>query len=122
MPAETVIGHIHLHVGDLDRAAEFYHGALGLDRTVWNYPGALFLSAGGDHHHLGLNSWARGTEPAGEDDAQLLEWELCVPTVEAARGAMASLAAAGFPVAEESGEGVVREPWEIALRIRARRE
>jgi catechol 2,3-dioxygenase len=52
-PHDTRMGHLHLHVADLDRAAEFYEEALGLSRTVWNYPGALFLAAGGYHHHLG---------------------------------------------------------------------
>jgi catechol 2,3-dioxygenase len=58
MPDGTVMGHVHLHVGDLEQAAAFYHGALGLDKMVWDYPGALFLAAGGYHHHLGLNTWA----------------------------------------------------------------
>src|SRR5689334_21296917 len=67
MPNGTTIGHIHLHVGDLDAAAKFYHDALGFDKVVWSYPGALFLSAGGYHHHLGTNTWAAGAGPAGED-------------------------------------------------------
>jgi NAD+-dependent protein deacetylase sirtuin 4 len=58
-PAGTRLGHVHLHVGDIHRAAEFYHAALGFDRMVWSYPGALFLAAGGYHHHLGVNTWAR---------------------------------------------------------------
>ncbi len=55
-PAGTSIGHIHLHVGDLDEARRFYHAALGFDVIVWSYPGALFFSAGGYHHHLGTNT------------------------------------------------------------------
>src|SRR5690606_35217399 len=58
MPAGTTIGHVHLHVGDLEAADAFYHSALGLDRMVWSYPGALFLAAGGYHHHLGTNIWS----------------------------------------------------------------
>ena len=58
MPRGTVMGHVHLHVGDLETASRFYHDALGLDRIVSSYPGALFLSAGGYHHHLGVNTWA----------------------------------------------------------------
>lgn len=53
MPRGTVIGHVHLHVRDLAAAASFYSEALGFDRTVWQYPGALFLAADGYHHHLG---------------------------------------------------------------------
>ena len=60
------MGHVHLHVGDLDEGAKFYHDALGFDKVVWGYPGALFLSAGGYHHHLGTNTWAAGAPPAGE--------------------------------------------------------
>ena len=59
----TVIGHIHLHVADLNRAEEFYGGLLGFDVMQRSYPGALFMSAGGYHHHLGLNTWAGKTPP-----------------------------------------------------------
>ncbi|HLM69373.1 MAG TPA: VOC family protein, partial [Longimicrobium sp.] len=76
MPAGTVIGHVHLYVGDIGAAAAFYHDELGLDKVVWSYPGALFLSAGGYHHHLGVNTWAAGAAPATDDDARLLEWEI----------------------------------------------
>ena len=51
------MGHVHLHVGSLERSEAFYHGSLGFDKTVWSYPGALFMSAGGYHHHIGLNTW-----------------------------------------------------------------
>lgn len=115
MPAGTTIGHVHLHVGDIDGAAAFYHDGLGLDKVVWGYPGALFLSAGGYHHHLGLNTWAGpGARPAGEGDARLLSWDVVVPDADAAA---ASLAAAGF--APEHGEGgwIARDPWGTALRI-----
>ena len=80
MPAGTVMGHVHLHVGDLDRAAAFYANGLGFDKTTWSYPGALFLGAGGYHHHVGVNTWAgAGAQPAGPDDARLLEWTLALP-------------------------------------------
>lgn len=120
MPAGTVIGHIHLFVADLDKAAAFYHAGLGFDKTVWNYPGALFLSAGGYHHHLGTNTWAAGAAPTREDDARLLEWEVVVPAAADAAAALSSLESIGAPVARSSeGAGsVVRDPWGTALRIR----
>ena len=59
----TVMGHIHLHVADLNRAEKFYGGLLGFDVVQRGYPGALFMSAGGYHHHLGLNTWAGKTPP-----------------------------------------------------------
>ena len=52
------MGHVHLNVSDLDEHRGFYAGDLGLDVTVRGYPGALFLSAGGYHHHVGANTWA----------------------------------------------------------------
>ncbi len=118
MPAATVIGHLHLHVGDLEAAAGFYHAGLGLDEVAWSYPGALFLSAGGYHHHLGVNTWARGAAPAGEDDARLLEWEVRVPRLADARAALASLARAGVAVEAAEDGGVARDPWGTAVRVR----
>jgi catechol 2,3-dioxygenase len=119
MPVGTVLGHVHLYVDDLDRAAAFYHRGLGLDKTVWSYPGALFMSAGGYHHHLGTNTWASGAEPAGADDARLLQWELVVPSAADAASAVASLAATGAVVEPGSSGGVARDPWGTAVRVRA---
>ncbi len=120
MPAGTTIGHVHLHVGDLDRATAFYHQALGLDRIVWSYPGALFLSAGKYHHHLGLNTWAAGAEPAGDSDARLLEWTIELPDAESVAAAASSLAQAGYPAERSSSDGsiVTRDPWGTQLRLR----
>jgi catechol 2,3-dioxygenase len=119
MPSGTVIGHVHLHVGDLARAEAFYHEALGLDKVVWSYPGALFLSAGGYHHHLGVNTWAAGAEPAGENEARLLDWEIVLPTAADVRAAGASLASAGYDVAEIRKGSLVPDPWGTVLRITA---
>jgi catechol 2,3-dioxygenase len=58
LDAGTVIGHVHLHVPHLDAAEQFYCGRVGFEPTVRGYPGALFVAAGGYHHHLGLNTWA----------------------------------------------------------------
>ena len=71
-PPGTTMGHVHLHVGNLGAAEAFYHVGLGFDKTVWSYPGALFFSAGGYHHHLGTNTWAPGPS-AADDEARLLE-------------------------------------------------
>ena len=119
IPADTVIGHVHLHVGDLEEAAAFYHDALGLDRVVWSYPGALFLSAGGYHHHLGLNTWAAGASPAGEADAKLLVWTLELPDGDSVAAAAQSLVAAGHPAERsEAGEITTWDPWGTRLRLR----
>lgn len=118
MPNGTVIGHVHLHVGDLDKAAAFYHEALGLDKVVWGYPGALFLSAGGYHHHLGTNTWATGASPAEDQDARLLEWEIVVPDAEAIANVANNVELAGYTV-ERSSQGtiLIRDPWNTAVRV-----
>lgn len=118
MPAGTVIGHVHLHVGDVERAAAFYHAALGLDKVVWSYPGALFLSAGGYHHHLGLNTWAGpGASPAGENDARLLDWEIVLPRPADADAAVQSLQSAGHTADRVDGGWLATDPWGTAVRI-----
>ena len=117
MPAGTVLGHVHLYVDEIDKAAAFYHDALGFDKVVWNYPGALFLSAGGYHHHLGTNTWAAGAPTATGADARLLEWDIIVPTRDDAKRAADSVRAAGYGVKEERGEWILTDPWGTSLRL-----
>jgi catechol 2,3-dioxygenase len=117
IPAGTSLGHMHLHVGDLERAEAFYHAALGLDKIVWNFPGALFMSAGGYHHHLGTNTWAAGAGEALENEARLLEWELVLPTAGDRLQAAESLRGAGYAVAQKDKSWVVSDPWNTTLRL-----
>ncbi|HEY0875651.1 MAG TPA: VOC family protein [Vicinamibacterales bacterium] len=119
MPAGTTIGHVHLHVGDLEAADAFYHSALGLDRMVWSYPGALFLAAGGYHHHLGTNIWS-SEPPARDDEARLIEWELLVPSAGDADAARRSLRDAGYDAQATDGIVTVADPWGTRLSIRPR--
>ena len=128
MPAGTVVGHVHLHVGDLDAARRFYGDGLGFDRTAWSYPGALFFGAGGYHHHLGTNTWAGpGAGPPADGDARLVEWTVELPNAADVDAAAASLAAVGHAVGRADagggggggGRGVVaRDPWGTAVRLR----
>jgi catechol 2,3-dioxygenase len=118
MPAGTAIGHVHLYVGALDEAAAFYHLALGFDKTAWSFPGALFLAAGGYHHHLGTNTWAAGAPAATDDDARLLEWELILPHPEAVEHAAQHIAGAGYRVSVEGSDRIATDPWGTALRLR----
>jgi len=116
-PPGTVIGHVHLYIRDIDQAAAFYHEGLGLDKIVWSYPGALFMSAGGYHHHLGTNTWAAGAPLATPDDARMIEWELVVPNAEAIAGAARGLENGGFDVTREADSATARDPWGIQLRL-----
>ena len=117
MPAGTVIGHVHFHVGAIREAERFYHSALGFDKMAWTYPGALFLSAGGYHHHVGTNIWAAGAPAATTDDARLLEWELVLPTAADVGAATASAAGSGYGVQEDGADSLLTDPWGITVRI-----
>ena len=114
-PAGTMMGHVHLHVGHLGRADAFYHQGLGFDKTVWSYPGALFFSAGGYHHHLATNTWA-SPQAAAPDQARLLSWDL--ETADA-RGAAESVARAGYQAEQHEDGWRVEDPWGTVVRIRA---
>jgi catechol 2,3-dioxygenase len=120
-PLGTTIGHVHLYVRDLEQAEGFYHQGLGLDKIVWSYPGALFMSAGGYHHHLGTNTWATGAPLATDDEARLLDWEVVVPTAADADAAAQSISDAGHPVERSEQGHTARDPWGTALRVVADR-
>ena len=111
MPPGTRIGHVHLNVGDLTPAEAFYSGAMGFDITVRGYPGALFVSAGGYHHHLGLNTWAgEGAPPPPEGSRGLREFEIVMPSVESLAAEEDRLREAGFEPAREDNLVRVTDP------------
>lgn len=119
LPAGTTIGHLHFYTGDLRAAAAFYHQALGFAIETWSLSGALFVGAGGYHHHLGLNAWAAGSPAATEADVRLLRWELWLPTATDRDAAATRLQAAGFAV-EQTPEGpLATDPWGIRVLLRA---
>jgi catechol 2,3-dioxygenase len=113
MPAGTVMGHLHLHVGDIAQGAQFYGETIGFDRMAWSYPGALFFGANGYHHHLGTNIWAgSGAKAAPPDEAQLVEW-----TIELPDDAAVAAVAKRLGTAPTGGGFVARDPWGTAVRI-----
>ena len=80
MPDETKMGHVHLHVPDVDDALRFYHDLVGFD-VMGHVPGVGFISAGGYHHHLGLNEWAgHGARPAPAGAAGMRRFTVELPT------------------------------------------
>ena len=84
LPDGTVMGHVHLKVSALEPAEAFYVTELGFDAVVRSYAGALFVSAGGYHHHLGLNVWSgEGVPRPPEGSLGLLSYDLVVPDVAA---------------------------------------
>ena len=111
MPPGTRIGHVHLNVGDLAAAESFYSGALGFDVTVRGYPGALFVSAGGYHHHLGLNTWAgEGVPPAPAGSRGLREFQIVLPSADLVAQEGERLGEAGFEPEREEGDIRASDP------------
>ena len=107
MPPGTTMGHVHLQVAEIPAAEGFYNGALGLDVMVRSYPGALFLAAGGYHHHLGLNTWqSQGAPPPPQGALGLDRYELVLPSTAERDSAADRLAQAGADP-ERLDEGVV---------------
>jgi catechol 2,3-dioxygenase len=105
------MGHVHLHVGDLDAARAFYVDTVGFE-VMASLPSALFLAAGGYHHHLGANTWrGEGVRPAPAGTVGLREWTIVLDP-DALAALVERLAAAGL------GDGdVVADPWGIRLRV-----
>lgn len=119
MPAGTTIGHVHLHVANIAAARSFYHDALGFDVVVSSYPGALFMSAGGYHHHLGVNTWAGPLAvPPTAQEPRLLSWDLVLPTTADTAAAAQSLTSAGYTVVPDEGDSITHDPWKTALRLK----
>lgn len=120
MPAGTTLGHVHLQVSDLAAAEAFYAGALGFDVTVRSYPGALFVAAGGYHHHLGLNTWSSASGPPADPAARGLR-DFAIRLGDAAErdATAARLADAGYAVRRHGDDAVATDPFGIAVRLTA---
>ena len=111
MPEGTKLGHMHLQVADIPQAAQFYSDVLGFD-IIFEMPSALFISAGGYHHHIGMNTWhSRGAGQAPEDSVRLRYFTVVMPDREAVAPVTARLEAAGLSWREEKEGIVVEDPW-----------
>jgi catechol 2,3-dioxygenase len=116
-----VVGHLHLHVGSIERGLAFYRDVIGFD-VITLMPSAAFVSAGGYHHHLGFNTW-RGQDapPAPGDAVGLREWTVVLPEPADVAAVRERVAAAGAPLEDgPDGSFRTRDPWENALRVSAR--
>lgn len=115
----TDIGHIHLNVGSLEDAESLYHRQLGFDVTTKSYAGALFVAAGGYHHHLGLNIWAgRNAPPPPENSIGLISYGIAVP-VSGWESLKERLAKDGIRYESDSVDGrmKLRAPDNIAIEL-----
>ena len=106
IPAETRIGHVHLKVADLDRAVDFYHTLLGFDLVARLGDQAAFLSAGGYHHHLGLNTWeSAGGAPPPAGTTGLYHYAILYPTRRDLAAALLRLLDGGWGIDGASDHG-----------------
>ncbi len=107
IPAGTDIGHAHLKVSDLERSLEFYCGVLGFELTSRFGPQAAFVSAGGYHHHIGLNTWeSRGGSPPPAGRTGLFHVAIRFPTRRDLALALRRVLAAGVPLQGAADHGV----------------
>jgi catechol 2,3-dioxygenase len=118
MPDGTTLGHVHLQVGDLAAAEAYYADALGFDVMVRGYPGALFVAAGGYHHHLGLNTWASAGGPPADPAARgLRDFAIRLPDANERDRAAGRVADAGYAVRAQDGDTIATDPFGIAVRL-----
>jgi catechol 2,3-dioxygenase len=104
---DTHIGHVHLKVADIERALTFYRDLLGFEVTQWYGRDAVFLSAGGYHHHIGLNTWeSKGAPPAPRNTAGLYHLAVLYPDRRELAKALKTLLDAGYPLDGASDHGV----------------
>ena len=119
----TRIGHVHLKVADIDRALAFYCGVLGFELIQRYGPSAAFVSAGGYHHHIGLNTWeSQGGKPPAAGTTGLYHHAILYPTRAALADALRRLIAAGVPLDGASDHGVsealyLRDPDENGVEL-----
>ena len=118
MPPGTRIGHIHLRVTNLARAEAFYADTLGFDVMVRAYPGALFVAAGGYHHHIGLNTWAGPLEEADPTAPGLRYFTVVLPDRDTREALVSRAQAAGVHAQPGEGGGVLlRDPDGIGVIV-----
>jgi catechol 2,3-dioxygenase len=114
----TVIGHVHLHVSRLDEARRFYVDVLGFELMMRYGPSALFVSAGGYHHHIGLNTWAGvGAPPPPPGAIGLKHVDVQLPSDAAVADVLDRIRAANIPVESLDGGFLVRDPAQNAIGI-----
>lgn len=117
VPLGTRMGHVHLYTADLAAAERFYVDGLGFAVSSRNLPGALFVAAGGYHHHVGLNTWAAHMPVASDADAGLDDWSLVVPLPDARAALSERLAGQGVVLETVGAATLARDPWGITVRV-----
>lgn len=107
VPPSTRIGHVHLKVSDIQRSLDFYCGILGFELITMYGKDAAFISAGGYHHHIGLNTWfSKNAPPSPQNAAGLFHVAILYPSRKDLAAAFKRLVDAGYPLSGASDHGV----------------
>ncbi len=107
IPTQTRIGHVHLKVSDIERSLQFYRDILGFEVTQRYGPSAAFISAGGYHHHIGLNTWhSKGAGPAPVNAVGLYHTAILYPTKKDLADIVRQLESVNYPLTGASDHGV----------------
>src|SRR6266571_3458523 len=120
---QTTIGHIHLTVADLERSLAFYRDLLGFEVTMWYGDSAVFLSAGGYHHHIGLNTWAgKGAIPPSKGHTGMYHFAILFPSRKELAKVVKRLMNEGYPIDGAADHGVseavyLRDPDENGVEL-----
>jgi catechol 2,3-dioxygenase len=118
LAAGTTIGHVHLHVSDLADAERFYVGVLGFTLMQRYGPSAIFVSAGGYHHHIGLNTWAGvGAPPPPQNAIGLHHFVVRLAGLPALKETVARVREAGIEIEQGDGTALVRDPSRNAIAL-----
>jgi catechol 2,3-dioxygenase len=117
LPDGTRLGHMHLQIANLEQAQAFYVDLLGFD-LVSRFPGALFVSAGGYHHHIGMNIWnSRNAPPTPATAAGLEYFTVLLPNDEELKSLVERFTAAGVSFEQSDHQITIHDPWNNQLRI-----
>lgn len=118
LPIETVVGHVHLHVREIPEAESFYNQQVGFDLVLRYGPSASFMSAGGYHHHLGVNTWAGVGAPPPPDDAVGLRWyEILLPDQDERDKLIGRLQQGDMDLERRDGSIYLRDPSANVIKL-----
>ena len=117
-PLDTIIGHIHLHVGDLEEARRFYSDGLGFNLIMEAGISAIFLSTGGYHHHIGLNIWnGRNAEPLPQNSVGMKHYSIVFPDESTREKTMKNLVNLGYEVINDENDIYTKDPSKNLIRL-----
>ncbi|MDR7857431.1 VOC family protein [Tissierella sp.] len=118
IPKNTVVGHIHLHVRDLDEAKRFYCDGLGFDLVTKIANSALFISSQGYHHHIGLNIWnGRNAEPLADNSVGMKYFTMLFPDIETRERIINNLVSLGYKIIEEDNNIFTKDPSSNLIKL-----